>query len=98
MPLSNAWILHNQLQRTASEPADRPAPEIVDDRLDPNAVTTTAADLQKLPNIGEASAKRIIAARADGPFTDLDDMLTRAGITHINTEDEKNKLGDRLRF
>ena len=40
----------------------------------------SAQELQRLPGIGPALAKRIVAARREGPFTSLDDLLRVSGI------------------
>ncbi|MCQ2447248.1 MAG: hypothetical protein MJ141_10215, partial [Clostridia bacterium] len=43
-------------------------------------------------NFGENAAKALVAARADGPFSSVDDVITRAHISRTNADDLK-KLG-----
>lgn len=46
--------------------------------VDPN--TATRAELVTLPGVGPAIASRIIASRAERPFTDADDLARVRGI------------------
>ena len=43
-------------------------------------------------NFGENAARALVAARADGPFSSVDDVITRAHISRTNADDLK-KLG-----
>lgn len=55
-------------------------------------------DLNSLPGIGRASAERIITARTQKPFKDFEDLLQRASLTHLNTDEEKEKLAAAIRY
>lgn len=55
-----------------SAPAERGVGELV---LDANTAPVEA--LETLPNIGPTLARRIVEARADGPFRSLDDVRAR---------------------
>jgi len=62
----------------AAENAVRGAAIEPGERIDPNSAAE--ADLDRLPGIGPALARRIVAARADGPFRVPADLERVAGI------------------
>jgi competence ComEA-like helix-hairpin-helix protein len=63
--------------RTTRNPSGKPRPDSAS--IDINAAT--ASELVKLPGIGDAYARRIIAYRdGHGPFTRVDDLMHVAGI------------------
>ena len=59
-----------------------------------NLNTASAADLDKLPQIGEARAKAIVEARAKGRFKDWNDFVAR-NVVPKNAEDA---IKDRVSF
>jgi competence ComEA-like helix-hairpin-helix protein len=59
-----------------SEARDRPLAD--GERLDPNRAA--AADLDRLPGVGPATADRIVAARDSAPFATPDDLLRVRGV------------------
>lgn len=60
--------------------------------VDPN--TATVSELRSLPGIGPAIAARVVAARAERLFTDVDDLRRVRGIGPRTVE----RLRGRLRF
>lgn len=95
--LSNAWITASQIaaQKAAeagqedaiATPAPTPAPT-PEPTPEPavalvNVNTAGITQLRGLTGIGDASAKRIIEARKIQPFEGLNDLLTRADLSHI---------------
>lgn len=85
--LSNAWI--SRLPQAQPEPdvapepspAPTPAPAPSPDLVNVNTAGIT--QLRSLTGIGDASAKRIIAAREQSPIVDLADLIERAELGHI---------------
>lgn len=60
----------------AAPPPPTAAPPLVGNgKLNVN--TASVAELDKLPGIGEVLSQRIIEARKNGPFKDVDDLRTR---------------------
>ncbi|MGL4322951.1 MAG: ComEA family DNA-binding protein [Beijerinckiaceae bacterium] len=74
----------------AAKPAAAPAAQ--GQRVNLN--TATAAEMDGLPQIGEARAKAIIEARAKGRFKDWNDFVAR-NVVPKNAEDA---IKDRVRF
>lgn len=62
-----------------------------------NLNTATQADLDKLPQIGEARAKAILAERAKGRFTNWDNFVQRMNGTAVN-QTAKDAIKDRVSF
>jgi competence ComEA-like helix-hairpin-helix protein len=62
-----------------SEAARRKRPLSPDERLDPN--TASEEELDRLPGVGPATAKRIVRLREEkGAFSGVDDLLAVPGI------------------
>ena len=74
----------------AAKPAAAPAAQ--GQRVNLN--TATAAEMDSLPQIGDARAKAIIEARAKGRFKDWNDFVAR-NVVPKNAEDA---IKDRVRF
>jgi competence protein ComEA len=62
-----------------------------------NLNTATQADLDKLPQIGEARAKAIMAERAKGRFTNWDNFVQRMTGTSVN-QTAKDAIKDKVSF
>ena len=76
----------------AAKPATATAPTPQAQRVNLN--TAPAAELDKLPQIGDARAKSIIEARAKGKFKDWNDFVAR-NVVPKNAEDA---IKDKVRF
>ena len=74
------------------------AEQLEDIRIAINTESEEALKAVKLPQIGERSLAKILSARDTGPFLNLEDMLDRAEITHVNTKEEKAALNALIRF
>ncbi len=68
--------VHDRVRPTVSAPAPAPA-ERVAGGLVLDANTATAEALETLPHVGPTLARRIVEARADGPFRSPKDLQTR---------------------
>ena len=79
--------------RPAATPAAAPATQ--GQRVNLN--TATQADLDKLPQIGDARAKAILAERAKGRFTNWDNFTQRMTGTAVN-QGAKDAIKDRVSF
>lgn len=62
-----------------------------------NLNTASQADLDKLPQIGEARAKAILAERAKGRFTNWDNFVQRMNGTAVN-QTAKDAIKDKVSF
>jgi DNA uptake protein ComE-like DNA-binding protein len=62
-----------------------------------NLNTAAQADLDKLPQIGEARAKAILAERAKGRFTSWDNFVQRMNGSAVN-QTAKDAIKDRVSF
>lgn len=62
-----------------------------------NLNTAAQADLDKLPQIGDARAKAILAERAKGRFTNWDNFVQRMTGTSVN-QTAKDAIKDRVSF
>jgi DNA uptake protein ComE-like DNA-binding protein len=71
------------------------APAAVGQRVNLN--TAAQADLDKLPQIGEARAKAILAERAKGRFTNWDNFVQRMQGSAVN-QTAKDAIKDRVSF
>jgi DNA uptake protein ComE-like DNA-binding protein len=71
------------------------APAAVGQRVNLN--TAAQADLDKLPQIGEARAKAILAERAKGRFTNWDNFVQRMQGSVVN-QTAKDAIKDRVSF
>ena len=76
----------------AAESAVRNAPIQAGERIDPNSATE--ADLDRLPGIGPALARRIVAARSVGRFRSVADLERVPGIGSKTLA----RLSERLQF
>jgi competence protein ComEA len=58
-----------------------------------NVNTATEAQLEQLPGIGEAYARRIVDSRTvDGPFKTLDELVTRKALPAATLEKVRDRL------
>src|SRR5437879_4965478 len=74
--LMTAIVLGGALQAASAKTTDRTSPKTADkQRLDLNKATTS--ELENLPGVGAATAKKIIAGR---PYKSVDD-LSKAGVS-----------------
>jgi DNA uptake protein ComE-like DNA-binding protein len=80
--------------RPAAAPAAAPAPA-QGQRVNLN--TAAQADLDKLPQIGEARAKAILAERAKGRFTNWDNFVQRMQGSAVN-QTAKDAIKDKVSF
>ena len=71
------------------------APAAVGQRVNLN--TATQADLDKLPQIGEARSQAILAERAKGRFTNWDNFVQRMQGSPVN-QTAKDAIKDRVSF
>jgi DNA uptake protein ComE-like DNA-binding protein len=82
----------------ATRPAAAPAPAAGAAQAQRvNLNTATQADLDKLPQIGEARAKAILAERAKGRFTNWDNFVQRMTGTAVN-QTAKDAIKDKVSF
>ena len=87
-PAAESAVLSGADSGANGEMADDLAP---DETVDLN--TATAAELQKLPGVGEALAERIIAYRAEnGPFTAAEDLMKVKGIGEVKFDAVKDRI------
>jgi DNA uptake protein ComE-like DNA-binding protein len=82
---------------TPARPAAAPAAAPAAQGARVNLNTATQADLDKLPQIGDARAKAILAERAKGRFTNWDNFVQRMNGTAVN-QTAKDAIKDRVSF
>lgn len=76
---SGLAVLLDESRGSRNEAQRRSLPLTVDDRIDPN--TAGEVDLDRLPGVGAAVAKRIVQVRQDrGPFVEPADLLDVPGV------------------
>ncbi len=81
LPLSLVLCLGAASVASAQEAASKPSSKAAADTAPVNINTATAADLQKLPGIGAATAARIVEYRQkNGPFKKVEDLMNVRGI------------------
>lgn len=81
----------------ATRPAAAPAAAGTAQVQRVNLNTAGQADLDKLPQIGDARAKAILAERAKGRFTNWDNFVQRMTGTAVN-QTAKDAIKDRVSF
>lgn len=81
----------------AARPAAAPAAAGTAQVQRVNLNTAGQADLDKLPQIGDARAKAILAERAKGRFTNWDNFVQRMTGTAVN-QTAKDAIKDRVSF
>jgi DNA uptake protein ComE-like DNA-binding protein len=79
----------------AAQPATPARPAAEGQRVNLN--TAAQADIDKLPQIGEARAKAILAERAKGRFTSWDNFVQRMQGTAVN-QTAKDAIKDKVSF
>ncbi|MGL4438775.1 MAG: ComEA family DNA-binding protein [Bosea sp. (in: a-proteobacteria)] len=81
----------------ATAPAAAPAAASTAQGQRVNLNTAGQADLDKLPQIGDARAKAILAERAKGRFTNWDNFVQRMTGTTVN-QTAKDAIKDKVSF